>query len=105
MEQVLMAFTARTSRLAYMEDMSLYGGMSLGKNLCLLVVRQSLSLEKHKDQKVSWHATPFEERLKKALSDEFTSFKHDYLQSGASPEEFTVGREKEFQPIQGHVWI
>ncbi|OMO62690.1 hypothetical protein COLO4_32947 [Corchorus olitorius] len=34
MEQVLMAFTARTGRLAYMEDMSIYGGMSLGKNLC-----------------------------------------------------------------------
>ncbi|OMO62426.1 hypothetical protein CCACVL1_22840 [Corchorus capsularis] len=26
----------------------------------------------------------------------------DYLQCGASPEEFIVGREKEFQPIQGH---
>ncbi|GMY09227.1 protein JASON isoform X1, partial [Fagus crenata] len=43
-------------------------------------VKESLSGKDLKDQKVSWHATPFEERLEKALSEEsvITQRKHIY---------------------------
>ncbi|KAI4378371.1 hypothetical protein MLD38_015860 [Melastoma candidum] len=46
------------------------------------------STSKYKeDQKVSWHATPFEERLEKALSEESSLGSRSHVDGSATPEE------------------